>query len=162
MYVKILLDNNKVRKEDIMNPNIELLEYIYESAEMGSTSMDRLCELLESKDNSIKLDISETQKLYDRFLKRSTKVLKEYKAKAKPKSMMSEMMSKMGIKKEINNDNSDTAVAKMIIEGLNMGIVDMESKIKQYSDLADKKIIKLAKEYLKFQKDEVENYKDYL
>ena len=145
-----------------MNPNIELLEYIYENAEMGSTSMDRLCELLESKDNTIRTDISETQKLYDRFMKKSEKILKEYKAKAKPKSMMSEMMSKMGIKKEVDSDNSDTAIAKMIIEGLNMGIVDMESKIKQYSDIADESVIKIAKEYLKFQKDEVENYKEYL
>ena len=37
-----------------MDTNIELLEYIYETAKMGSSSMDRLCELLESKEKLIK------------------------------------------------------------------------------------------------------------
>ena len=40
-----------------MDTNIELLEYIYETAKMGSSSMDRLCELLESKENLIRKDI---------------------------------------------------------------------------------------------------------
>ena len=38
----------------------------------------------------------------------------------------------------------------------------MESKINQYRDDADKDVMKFAKEFLKFQKDEVEKYKEYL
>jgi len=145
-----------------MNTNIELLEYIYETSKMGSSSMDRLCELLEDKENLIRKDIDDTQKGYQKFKEKSDKLLKKRKAEAKPNAMMAEMMSKMGIKKEVKADNSDTAIAKMIIEGLNMGIIDMESKINQYKDDADKDVMKFAKEFLTFQKDEVEKYKEYL
>lgn len=145
-----------------MDTNIELLEYIYETAKMGSSSMDRLCELLESKENLIRKDIDNTQKVYQKFKEQSDKLLKKRKAEAKPNAMIAEMMSKMGIKKEVDEDNSDSAIAKMVIEGLNMGIIDMESKIKQFKDNADKDVLKFAKEFLKFQKDEVELYKKYL
>lgn len=145
-----------------MNTNIELLEYIYETSKMGSTSMDRLCELLEKKENLIRKDIDDTQKGYQKFKEKSNKLLKKEKAEAKPDDMIAEMMSKMGIKKEVKADNSDTAIAKMVIEGLNMGIVDMESKIKQYQDNIEHSIMKFAKEFLKFQKEEVEKYKKYL
>lgn len=145
-----------------MDTNVELLEYIYETSKMGSSSMDRLCELLEDRENLIRKDIDDTQKGYQKFKEKSDKLLKKRDAEAKPHDMMGEMMSKMGIKKEVKADNSDTAIAKMVIEGLNMGIIDMESKINQYKDDADKDVMKFAKEFLKFQKDEVEKYKEYL
>ena len=50
----------------------------------------------------------------------------------------------------------------MIIEGLTMGLVDMESNIKNMSDIVDKKILNLAKDYLKFHQDEIEKMKKYL
>ena len=43
-----------------------------------------------------------------------------------------------------------------------MGVVDMESKIKNYEKDADKKILKLASDYLKFQQEEIEKLKKYL
>ena len=145
-----------------MKVDIELLEYIYENAKMGSTAMDRLCELLNDKDNLIKKDITTTQKGYDKFKKDSEKLLKKEKYHAEPQDKIAEMMSKMGIKKEVKKDNSDAAIAKMVIEGLNMGIVEMESKLKRYKDETDKKVFKIAKDFLKFQKEEVGKYKNYL
>ena len=75
---------------------------------------------------------------------------------------MAKMMSKMGIKKEVESDNSDAAIAHMLIEGLTMGSIDIETKINNYKTKADKKILKLAKDYATFQKQEIEKLKMYL
>ena len=44
----------------------------------------------------------------------------------------------MNIKMEISKDNSDSRVANMIIQGLNMGVISMTKKIGDYEKKADK------------------------
>ena len=68
----------------------------------------------------------------------------------------------MGIKKEVKKDNSDSAIAHMLTEGIAMGVVDMETKLKNYKDTVDKKIYNLGKEFLKFQQGEIEKLKEYM
>ena len=69
---------------------------------------------------------------------------------------MAKISSKMGIAMETMKDNSDPAIASMVIEGLTMGIVEMETKIENYKKLVDKKILKLSTKFLKFQEEEIE------
>ena len=68
----------------------------------------------------------------------------------------------MNIKMEIMKDNSDSRVANMIIQGLNMGVISMTKKIEDYDKKADKDIIKLAKTFLKYQNENIELLKKYL
>ena len=136
-----------------MNVNQELLEYIYQSSEMGVVSLTNLLKDLNEKENKLKPVISDELSFYEKYQKKSKKLLKEEKIEAKENSMMTKMMSKMGISKEVKSDNSDASIAHMLIEGLTMGVVDMESKIKNYEKDADKKILKLASDYLKFQQE---------
>ena len=50
----------------------------------------------------------------------------------------------------------------MLTEGVNLGILDIETKIKNYKDCVDKDVYKLAKEYLEYQQGEIEKLKEYL
>ena len=59
-------------------------------------------------------------------------------------------------------DNSDPAIASMVIEGLTMGIVEMETKIESYKKIVDKKILKLSNKFLKFQEEEIEKLKTFM
>ena len=68
----------------------------------------------------------------------------------------------MGIKKEIISDNSDASIADMLIKGMSMGILDIEKKLSQYDEIANKKSIKLAKDCLKFQQESITQLKKYL
>lgn len=72
---------------------------------------------------------------------------------------MLKAMSKMNIKKEVLNDNSDSAIADMVIQGISMGIIEMEKKIKCCEDGFAKK---LAKEFIKFSEEKNEKLKQYL
>ena len=75
---------------------------------------------------------------------------------------MADIMSKMGIKKEVKNDNSDAAIADMLIQGFTMGNLEMQKRIDNFEGKADKKIINLAKDLLKFGEDSIQELKPYL
>lgn len=145
-----------------MNENTELLEYIYQTAEMGVFSTTKLIEDINGKENKIKKVIEGILKDYEKFLKDSKKMLVKKKTEIKENSALSKMGASMGIKKEVKEDNSDAAIAHMMIEGLTMGTVDISSKIKNYEGDADKDILSLAKKFLKFQEKSIEFLKQYL
>lgn len=145
-----------------MNENMELLNFVYENAEMGAHSLNNLSDILRNKDNKIKGLIEDELKEYNIFLKESEKLLKKNKIEPKKTNMMAKISSKMGIKMETIKDNSDPAIASMVIEGLTMGIVEMETKIENYKKLVDKKVLKLSTKFLKFQEEEIEKLKTFM
>ena len=89
-------------------------------------------------------------------------MFKKYKYDLKGSTMMAKISSSMGIKMEVKKDNSDSAIAKLLTQGLTMGCVDIASKIDRYEHDAESKIIKKSKEYLKFQKESIDVLKKYL
>lgn len=142
-----------------MNETNELLEYIYKSSEMGVVSLTNLLKELDDKENKLKPVISDELTKYEEFNKKTKKLLKN---KIKKNSVVTKMMSKSGIKKEVDKDNSDAKVAHLLIQGFTMGVVDIESKIKVLDEKSEKDIASLATDYLKFQQDEIEKLKKYL
>lgn len=123
-----------------MDENLELLECIYQNADMGTKTLtDLLNELKESKE-----------------------LLKKNDTEPKGKGVMADMMSKMGIKREVIMDNSDSAIAEMLIEGFTMGNLELSKLIDSYKDQADKKILKLAKELQTFGENEIKKLNAYL
>ena len=145
-----------------MNENMELLNFVYENAEMGVHTLNNLSDILRKKDNKIKGLIEDELKEYNNFLKESEKLLKKNKLGYKKTNLMSKISSKMGIAMETMKDNSDPAIASMVIEGLTMGIVEMETKIESYKKIVDKKILKLSNKFLKFQEEEIVKLKTFM
>ena len=72
------------------------------------------------------------------------------------------MGSDMGIMMETIKDNSDPALSSMLIEGITMGVVEMESKIKRYKSTCKKDILEFANNFLKFQENEIEKLKSFM
>lgn len=145
-----------------MNADLELLSYINESSKMTSSALKELIKILEDKKNAIKKELKDTLLTYESYTKESKKMIDTQKEKDKNIKITTKIATKMGIKKEIKKDNSDSAVAHMIIEGLTIGVIDIESLICKYDKEADKKVLKFMKEYLEFNKKQVETYKEYL
>lgn len=145
-----------------MNENTELLEYIAKDATMAAFTLEELLKDLNGLDNKIKKDIENVLKGYERYIKDVTKKLKKEKAEPKEDSMFAKMSAKMGIKKEVKHDNSDASIADMLIKGISMGTIDMEKKINEYQEKADKETINLAKDFLKFQQENIEAFKKHL
>jgi len=145
-----------------MKEENELLQYIYQTTTMGKSSLKNLLEALNDKDNKIKKIIEKYLDEYEKYYSESEKLLNENNIKPKNKGPMIEMMNKMGINMNVMKDNSDSKMAEMIMQGLTMGIIEMEKKIKDYKGEVDKDVIKLAKNVLKFQEKSLEEIKKYL
>lgn len=145
-----------------MNENIELLNYIHEDSQMGITSLTTPIRKLNNKDNKIKRIVEAELKGYEQFLKDSEKLLKKYKAEIMDASMMAKTMSTMKVNFEVMKDNSDAKITDILTKGFTMGTIDMNKKIETYKDDAEKDILKLAQNFLKFQNENIEILKEYL
>ena len=145
-----------------MNENEEILEYIYQTSNMGMESTKDLINSLKGKDNKIKKLVEEIEKNYEKYAKETQKLLNKKDLKAKPIGMMAKAMSKMSINKEMISDNSDSNIADMLIQGLTMGNLELSKHIDNYEKTADKKTINLAKSLRKFGEEYIEKLKVYL
>ncbi len=145
-----------------MNENEEILEYIYQTSNMGMQSTKDLIISLKGKDNKIKKLLPEIEKNYEKYSKETEKLLNKKDLKAKPIGMMAKVMSKMNINKEMINDNSDSNIADMLIQGLTMGNLELTKHIDNYAKTADKKVLDIAKSLRKFGEEYIEKLKVYL
>jgi len=145
-----------------MNENLELLEYIYQNAEMGSASLKDLRKLLKGKENKIIKQIDKQLEGYEDFVKESKELLDCHDVKAKEIGLMSKTMAYMNMKMETMMDNSDAKIADMLIKGSTMGTVEIEKNIKKYKESASKEILDLAKKLLSFEEKNIETLKEYL
>ena len=145
-----------------MNENNELLEHMYQDSEMATYSLETLLNELKGKDNKIIKVIEDILKNYENYYKNFKKQLKKEKVNPKSSGMMAKMGSSFGIKKEVIVDNSDSRIADMLIKGLTMETLDMEKKISKYSENIDKKTLKQAEAFLKFQQESIEELKKFL
>lgn len=145
-----------------MDENLELLTHIYETADMGAYTITTLINKLKDKENKIKFMLEKEIKGYEKYINISGKLLEKNDIKPKKTSLMAKMGSNIGIMKETMKDNSDGAIAQMLVEGITMGITVMSAKINSYKKIADKKTLKLAREFLEFQEDEVEKLKEFM
>lgn len=145
-----------------MNETNELLEEVYKTAAMGRFSMMKLIEALKERDNKIKGYLEELLEDYRNYEDQSKELLLKENIEPMEENAISKLMASMGIQKEVKGDNSDAAMAEMLIQGISMGSIEMEKQIKNYKDHVDKDDMKLAKKFLKFQEKAIEELKKYL
>lgn len=162
MNKNIFLYHNNQRKDEIMNENIELLEYIYKDASMAAFTLEELLKDLNGRDNKIIKPCEDILKGYERYRDETKEKILKLDTEVKEKNILSKMGAKMGIKKEVLHDNSDASIADMLIKGLSMGTIDMEKKIENYKENVDKENLKLAKDFYQFQQENIEELKKHL
>lgn len=145
-----------------MKENNELILHIYQDAEMACYTIERLIKDLKEKDNKIKKAVEDILKEYEVWRQKSKGLLKKENAEVSEEPQIAKFMAKMSIKREVKSDNSDSAIADMLIKGISMGSIDMNKKIKAYEEEVNKEDLKMAEEFLKFQEKTIEKLKEYL
>ena len=145
-----------------MNEKFELYKHIYKDTEMGCFTLEKLREDLKEKDNKIKSLIDEILADYKEWKIKIKKILENSNETLPEAGSFEKMMAKMGIAKEVKDDNSDSSIADMLIQGVSMGSIDTEKKIKNYENKVDKDQIKICKYFLEFQQETIEKLKKYL
>lgn len=145
-----------------MKEKNELLLHVYKDSDMSVTTLTELLEDLKEKDNKIKSVVEDLLKGYQSFLNRSKECLEKENIPLETEGIMTKMMANMGVSKEVKSDNSDASIADMLIKGISMGSIDMEKKIGDYKKEVEKKDLKVAKEFLKFQQKAIDKLKKFL
>lgn len=145
-----------------MDETNELLQIVYQDTYMAVKNLEVLLEEIKTKDNKIKKDVEEILKKYEIFLKDTKKLLKSNKVKPKKVSSLALMGAKMKMKKDVKSDNSDSKISDIIIQGLVMGVIDMNKRIDNYKENVNKDLIKLCNNLLTFQQESIDKLKAYL
>lgn len=145
-----------------MNEENELLEIMYQDCFMACKNLEVLLNEIKDKDNKIKGKIEYILKEYEKYLKIVKKYLKNNKIKPKRVSTFALMGAKMKLKKDVKNDNSDSKISDIVIQGLVMGIIDINKRLDDYRDIVEKEIIDVTESFLSFQQNSVNDLKSYL
>ena len=146
-----------------MDESLEIVNHIYKDSEMAISTLTKLSDALEKKDNKIKDTIEDIIKGYERYFKDAKKILNKNNCKKEKNGLVSKVMANMGIDKEVKDDNSDSAISDMLIKGVSMGSIDLEKKLKKYKDKEiDDKALELANDFKDFQDDIIKKLKEYL
>lgn len=145
-----------------MDEKYELLRQIHSDASMAIFNIEVLLKDLKDRDNKIKPFLNDISDKYKSFETEAKEILDELKIEAKDPNLFAKLGSSSKIDKEVKCDNSDSAIADMMIEGVNMGLTKIEKSLKEYDKELDNKHKKLARSFLKFQNSVIENLKEYL
>lgn len=145
-----------------MKGKIELYKQIYQDANMAKTSIKDMKNGLKDKDNKIKDVLDDLIKEYTKYEKESKNTLKSLNSEPEKEGLIAKFMANMGIKKEIGNDNSDSHMAEVLIQGISMGSINMDKKISDYEKKVNQEDIDYARSFLKYQEASIEKLKKYL
>lgn len=145
-----------------MTGDKELLEYLHTNITMGLEALEELSKCLESTDNKIKGNVDKSLVIYKEFKKKCELELKEETTAIKKGNLFSIMMTKIGTKTEFMRDNSDSKIADTLIQGYNMGLIDITKKMKKYKGDVSREVWDLAEEYKDMMERGIKDIKGFL
>lgn len=142
-----------------MEKEIEFLNYIFKNAEMGIIGIDQVITEVENVD--FERLLNEQRDDYEAICMEAKELLNEYNETSKHIGNMAKISSDVMVKMEMLKDKSINTIAKMMIEGTNKGIIEIQEKINNY-DVENKDIVHLAKKLLKMEERNIEYLKEFL
>lgn len=145
-----------------MTGDIELLNYLYENVDMGINALTTLKNNLERTDNKIKSHVTKSLEIYQGYKKKCEKILKKMKVTPTKGNIIASIMTKLGTMTEFMRDNSDSKIADTLIQGYNMGIIDIDKKLKRYKGDTSNAVRSLAIDYKKMMQTGIKEAKNFL
>lgn len=142
-----------------MNGNAELLNFVYQNAEMGVNTMKQIMDLVE--EDGMKEHLRNQLVTYEDYQQEARKLLNENGYDEKGIGALDRLKTYLMINMQTMTDSSPSHIAKMLIIGSNMGIVEATQNLKKYEH-ADKSAVRLMEQLLKAEEKNVQELKKYL
>lgn len=143
------------------NQDMNVLDEVNKGATMGMDAINYLVPKV--KDGKFKgvLDIEYNK--YKDISRRANNLYENYTTEKEPHetSTMNKMMTWYGIQMRTMNDNSNSKISELLMQGTNMGIIEGRRLLNQNPNM-NPKIKTLLSDFLKMQEDSVETLKTYL
>lgn len=139
--------------------DIELLNYVFQNAEMGVDTISKLIDLTDDMDFKHQL---ETQKQeYEAMQDDAKKLLAELGTDEDALSAFDKIRTYIMINMQTMNDKSASHIAEMLMEGSTMGIVQALRKLRNYTNVNDD-VHTLMKKLLQMEENNFEQLKKYI
>ncbi len=142
-----------------MGKDAEFLNYIYQNAKMGVIGIDNIKDKI--FDDELKNIIATQKKEYQKIADDASSILNELGITEKDVSKMAKVTTYVMANLEMLKDDSSSNIAKLMIEGSNKGIIEINKNLNSYNNM-NSKIIKLAKKLLATEQHNIDELKIYL
>ena len=138
---------------------IKLLKECDSGAKMGVDSFDLVLKYI--KNEKLRNIINETRLDHLDTLKKIKEQLNIYSSEGKDPNMIISEMSKIKMKVELSFNDSDSKIAKMMMDGCNMGIKALSEFKNKYND-ADEKVIEICQRLISKEENLSKNLRRFL
>ncbi|MCI8664731.1 MAG: hypothetical protein HFG69_16065 [Hungatella sp.] len=142
------------------NKEVDMLDFIYQNSQMGVASLNEILPMVE--EGKFKESLRSQLKGYKDIHEKAKNHLNKAGYDEKGIHAMQKMMTYLMIDVKMMADSSPSHVAKMLIQGSNMGIIDAQKRIHEYKGEANPEALKLMKHLQEFEEKNVERLKEYL
>ena len=143
-----------------MEENINILDELNKGACMGMDSINMIKDKI--KDKEFKNAVENIYKKYEEISRKITKLYYKYDKVDDPKTTnpISKAMLWSGIEMNTLADTSDSKLAELLLNGINMGIIEGRKIFN--NKCSDIEVEDLIKEFIRMQEGSVEELKQYL
>ena len=143
------------------NQDMNVLDEVNKGATMGMDAINYLVPKVKESRFKEVLDIEYNK--YKDISRRVNNLYENYTTEKEPHetSTMNKMMTWYGIQMRTMNDNSNSKISELLMQGTNMGIIEGRRLLNQNPNM-NPKIKTLLSDFVKMQEDSVETLKTYL
>ena len=139
--------------------NIDILDELNKGCCMGSDAVKFILDKIEGK--KFKEVCENLLEEYEDLEEKINKIYDSYSDDDPHETnVMNKVMTWSGIQMRTMNDGSDSKLAEMLLQGLNMGIIEGRRLINQKDE--DSKVKEVMQEYVDMQEEYVEEIKEFL
>ncbi len=139
--------------------NMKVLKEIHKGAKMGMDAISYVSDKV--GDSHFRDELSSQYNQYDDILNRVNDSYTNYGEVPKDNNYKDKFMSWMGVQMNTMNDQSNSKLSELLIQGTVMGIIEGR-KILNNNPNIDENIKKTLKDFVKLQENSVEKLKIYL
>ena len=139
--------------------NEELLDYVYQNAEMGVNSISKLMEITDDAEFMRQLDTQKNE--YTAMKNDAEKLLRENGLTEDDLTAFDRARTYIMINMQTIKDKSTSHIAEMLMQGSTMGIVQALRKLRKYTQV-DEQVQQLMKKLLEMEEHNFEQLKKYV
>lgn len=141
--------------------NLDIYNHIYKNAEMGYDSISSV--LPKVTDDRFRAELAMQMEGYKKLSETAAAKLKNANTPPKPISPIKKLPARAGIAVNTMFDSSVSHIAEIMINGSNMGIVDITKKLNTVNlQSCEEDALNLGRDIANFEQQNIERLKSYL
>ena len=140
----------------------EFILYLYKITDMGVKSTKTLLDILKNKENKILPILDDELDEYNKAYQEVKELMKKRGIEEPNFGLLQNLGVSASMHLELMQDNSDTRIANMLIQGYTMGNLELEKQYKKYKKELSEEENKIVDYIKEIQDENIKKLKTYL